>query len=107
MIRRPPRSTLFPYTTLFRSVRDGRAQLPVALDFGQLVAGYCLRRFRPTGGGQPGEDACRKIVVYIAAPIASASCGPIGFGKKKTLGQTPPPAARRVEFPGVFPPPAN
>src|SRR3712207_9102909 len=24
MIRRPPRSTLFPYTTLFRSARDGR-----------------------------------------------------------------------------------
>src|SRR2546422_6080596 len=24
MIRRPPRSTLFPYTTLFRSVGDGR-----------------------------------------------------------------------------------
>src|SRR2546426_12279695 len=23
MIRRPPRSTLFPYTTLFRSFRDG------------------------------------------------------------------------------------
>src|SRR5262245_65279984 len=23
MIRRPPRSTLFPYTTLFRSTRDG------------------------------------------------------------------------------------
>src|SRR3712207_8206403 len=32
MIRRPPRSTLFPYTTLFRSAREdsGRtAQLPV------------------------------------------------------------------------------
>src|SRR5438046_10652703 len=27
MLRRPPRSTLFPYTTLFRSVREGR---PVA-----------------------------------------------------------------------------
>src|SRR2546427_4260925 len=28
MIRRPPRSTLFPYTTLFRSVRgDGRASI--------------------------------------------------------------------------------
>src|SRR3712207_8210753 len=27
MIRRPPRSTLFPYTTLFRS-RDGRADRP-------------------------------------------------------------------------------
>src|SRR2546426_1845715 len=25
MIRRPPRSTLFPYTTLFRSVRTGGA----------------------------------------------------------------------------------
>src|SRR2546425_8030194 len=25
MIRRPPRSTLFPYTTLFRSYRDGLA----------------------------------------------------------------------------------
>src|SRR3712207_8994836 len=30
MIRRPPRSTLFPYTTLFRSVRTGTrlAQIP-------------------------------------------------------------------------------
>src|SRR2546427_8561014 len=27
MIRRPPRSTLFPYTTLFRSQRDRREQL--------------------------------------------------------------------------------
>src|SRR5258707_15409398 len=27
MIRRPPRSTLFPYTTLFRSVPDGRSNL--------------------------------------------------------------------------------
>src|SRR2546430_10265636 len=26
MIRRPPRSTLFPYTTLFRSVKQGRAR---------------------------------------------------------------------------------
>src|SRR3712207_248305 len=27
MIRRPPRSTLFPYTTLFRSVDDGRTRV--------------------------------------------------------------------------------
>src|SRR5574340_1377030 len=26
MIRRPPRSTLFPYTTLFRTRRDSRAE---------------------------------------------------------------------------------
>src|SRR5256885_7319720 len=28
MIRRPPRSTLFPYTTLFRSLRAGGARAP-------------------------------------------------------------------------------
>src|SRR3712207_6871941 len=28
MIRRPPRSTLFPYTTLFRSEHDARAARP-------------------------------------------------------------------------------
>src|SRR3712207_7493531 len=28
MIRRPPRSTLFPYTTLFRSLEVHRAELP-------------------------------------------------------------------------------
>src|SRR5256886_12747296 len=28
MIRRPPRSTLFPYTTLFRSARSGRCPKP-------------------------------------------------------------------------------
>src|SRR5574343_1652654 len=27
MIRRPPRSTLFPYTTLFRSIRSQEAQI--------------------------------------------------------------------------------
>src|SRR3712207_8349833 len=30
MIRRPPRSTLFPYTTLFRSRPPGEAALPAA-----------------------------------------------------------------------------
>src|SRR3712207_9156062 len=44
MIRRPPRSTLFPYTTLFRSHRDLQSKVrgeydfvgedPVAQDFG-------------------------------------------------------------------------
>src|SRR5438874_11219152 len=34
MIRRPPRSTLFPYTTLFRSERVGRS-LEYAISTGQ------------------------------------------------------------------------
>src|SRR2546427_7622184 len=33
MIRRPPRSTLFPYTTLFRSVRHAAEQLPSGTSF--------------------------------------------------------------------------
>ena len=38
MIRRPPRSTLFPYTTLFRSrSRIRRASLPGRLPFGSAV----------------------------------------------------------------------
>src|SRR3989449_4105994 len=44
MIRRPPRSTLFPYTTLFRSVgilqSDGKSQEPV----GNASPGPGLRR---------------------------------------------------------------
>src|SRR5256885_6498389 len=36
MIRRPPRSTLFPYTTLFRSIPRGTAVLP--------AFGICMRR---------------------------------------------------------------
>src|SRR3712207_7998021 len=41
MIRRPPRSTLFPYTTLFRSGREEVDLLPVAVvDLGRpLVRG--------------------------------------------------------------------
>src|SRR5256886_13302152 len=31
MIRRPPRSTLFPYTTLFRSVREGERFMKIAV----------------------------------------------------------------------------
>src|SRR2546425_6267771 len=37
MIRRPPRSTLFPYTTLFRSRKGaGQHQAPLAMFIGRL-----------------------------------------------------------------------
>src|SRR5256885_12536583 len=42
MIRRPPRSTLFPYTTLFRSVRHGQA----------LAAGAGAGALAPPAGGE-------------------------------------------------------
>src|SRR2546430_5322898 len=37
MIRRPPRSTLFPYTTLFRSLSGGIAEALIC-----TVAGLCV-----------------------------------------------------------------
>src|SRR3712207_7674275 len=43
MIRRPPRSTLFPYTTLFRSVRDWTGMLPMAEE-GTAVLPLILRQ---------------------------------------------------------------
>src|SRR2546427_4568682 len=46
MIRRPPRSTLFPYTTLFRSRRDGQ---PAA--FTNQVLQH-LERAEPARGGR-------------------------------------------------------
>src|SRR2546426_9296101 len=46
MIRRPPRSTLFPYTTLFRSTR---ATIRTAAP--RRAAGSASR---PVGGGRPG-----------------------------------------------------
>src|SRR5256885_10903081 len=46
MIRRPPRSTLFPYTTLFRSQRP-RLHRARRDDLRQLAAGRCGGRSGP------------------------------------------------------------
>src|SRR5437773_9662469 len=42
MIRRPPRSTLFPYTTLFRSVQHHVCRLEIAVD--HLLAVRVIQR---------------------------------------------------------------
>src|SRR5438874_8334960 len=38
MVRRPPRSTLFPYTTLFRSFADGKLALESYKEYIELFA---------------------------------------------------------------------
>src|SRR5258708_14915650 len=43
MIRRPPRSTLFPYTTLFRSQFGSRFGCPEKLLIAQASAGHCTQ----------------------------------------------------------------
>src|SRR2546426_3986824 len=66
MIRRPPRSTLFPYTTLFRSLFDARLQPLLEL---AAVLGACDYRRHIQGehavilervGALPGRDQLRQ-----------------------------------------------
>src|SRR3712207_7897705 len=60
MIRRPPRSTLFPYTTLFRSTEDlgrlamERARFTVSVRTGSLEE---LDRFVETGAERGAKGA--------------------------------------------------
>src|SRR5688572_30955065 len=49
MIRRPPRSTLFPYTTLFRSAKAA-VEIAIYDLFGQL---YNAPLYKMLGGGDP------------------------------------------------------
>src|SRR2546426_3929367 len=67
MIRRPPRSTLFPYTTLFRSRGGAR---PAAVDLLRDSSGH-----RPRGHGRLAHEAGNllllspdRVVFFIRAP---------------------------------------
>src|SRR3712207_7783931 len=53
MIRRPPRSTLFPYTTLFRS--DDDVVLADAVDRAEHVVGQRADAGRRRGGERAGQ----------------------------------------------------
>src|SRR3712207_8375208 len=68
MIRRPPRSTLFPYTTLFRSRFDPDRFLNGSVDLDTLV---------PQGGGEaatghrcPGESVTLAMLAVAARVLA-------------------------------------
>src|SRR5258708_31607714 len=55
MIRRPPRSTLFPYTTLFRSIRVARVGLPPWAAAGAKIDGGDDVAVRPIVRAPKGE----------------------------------------------------
>src|SRR3712207_8024858 len=57
MIRRPPGSTLFPYTTLFGSCRDPPGDRPGAVD-GEAPPPRA-RFAKPPGTATPSAAACR------------------------------------------------
>src|SRR5947208_4795014 len=70
MVRRPPRSTLFPYTTLFRSVRGGiffselskglqelkGLQVPYRILFLEASDGDLVNRFEATRRRHPRSE---------------------------------------------------
>src|SRR3989442_11524615 len=60
MIRRPPRSTLFPYTTLFRSLRPRVPRAGHRLDHRAAAAGAHVGTARgPPRYGDPRGPGCR------------------------------------------------
>src|SRR3712207_8309002 len=66
MIRRPPRSTLFPYTTLFRSASDPTT--------GQgIVAFVILRGDAAEQYGDSGEDLVQTLRGHVAHDIGPRS----------------------------------
>src|SRR2546430_7975478 len=88
MIRRPPRSTLFPYTTLFRSIvdrvgrRDGRvAERDVRLRRARPVHEQDVRR-DPRGG-----DGDRKSTRLNSSHSQNSYAG-FCLKKKNELGHT-------------------
>src|SRR3712207_5538003 len=67
MIRRPPRSTLFPYTTLFRSANRDVMVMTLA-SFFATIAAYIVQFGFYFGGGMGGgddEDGISFIAVFF------------------------------------------
>src|SRR6266498_2747918 len=78
MIRRPPRSTLFPYTTLFRSPpnkQDSRQSVPIRAHTAGTIAG------RPVSAGDrapagPAAHPCRPRGISPATRRRSCGAAP-------------------------------
>src|SRR2546422_7677641 len=76
MIRRPPRSTLFPYTTLFRSraLRAGRPVAPLAPNHEQRRAGPVLPAEHDIRTELLVVEAARQGIVGIRLVAARIIC---------------------------------
>src|SRR3712207_7868005 len=74
MIRRPPRSTLFPYPTLFRSRRRGahrdpHGDHPVVTDYGALFRLDGRRAVVVGAGSGIGREAALGLAAHGAAVV--------------------------------------
>src|SRR5256885_13057343 len=91
MIRRPPRSTLFPYTTLFRS-HDGeppRAQTRPLVPHDALAVGTAMRERRRHGGKAVAVSRSEEHTSELQSPC-NLVCRLL-LGKKKIPPLRPPP----------------
>src|ERR1017187_863859 len=81
MIRRPPRSTLFPYTTLFRSGNRGRAETGVERGGAHNDAVRVQRSEEHTSELQsPMYLVCRLLLeknLHPSVPVAVAAVQPV------------------------------
>src|SRR3712207_1994718 len=86
MIRRPPRSTLFPYTTLFRSSTRGVTRVLILADAPVLRRGL-IGMVNETAGlqavGSPGEPRRALTLAETARP--DAVIVELGAGRGATL----------------------
>src|SRR2546423_8769349 len=95
MIRRPPRSTLFPYTTLFRSRtfdhtflrRPGGAGEGAVADILRGVQGAGLGGVRRSGQGGQGCVAASGGVVHVVDLGVAAAAGSGGVGGVGGVGE--------------------
>src|SRR3989442_7493285 len=76
MIRRPPRSTLFPYTTLFRSEYAARVAVDLLVEEGRGHGGLILLDWRGRLGWGVGRG-------HLLNPLTSPSPIPSSSFKKK------------------------
>src|SRR3712207_7976451 len=77
MIRRPPRSTLFPYTTLFRSIRELADLVGAALLLEQLL-GHAHHRHLGRGVDDRGDDAVVHMAMLAGQDLGH--CRPLVLG---------------------------
>src|SRR3712207_9289297 len=80
MIRRPPRSTLFPYTTLFRSMMLGGATT------GAIVAASGVE-LRAPHGGIFVFFAMSNVLVFVLALVAGTVVGALAVTVAKSVGR--------------------
>src|ERR1035438_10703204 len=91
MIRRPPRSTLFPYTTLFKSYAADLAELFEALDLkGATLIGHS------TGGGEVARYIGQNGTSRVAKIVLMGSVTPLMLKTKANPGGLPDRKSTRL-----------